>query len=495
VSLKLRLFGLVVVLFAVAITVAGAVLPHLVRGYLVERVDEKLPSVGLAVLARLVNLPQPDRSDLADDAFFLLDGAYVMIVDQQGVVRFEGFLDESDEVLQAPDLAGLADASVEQPITVEGHGSGVTTRYRAARIDPPLPDEFGDLPIRPEELGDLDDLAVIAALPLTDAEATIDRIVAVELALGASLLAVLAVATWWVVGVGLRPLTRMEEVAKSLTSAGFESGRPVGRIEHPSTRTEIGQLGATLNELLDEIDDALTRRAATEDRLRRFVADASHELRTPLTSIRGYAQLLLRHEQDPTLIASHLHRIDSESARMSALVDDLLNLARIDDGTRLHVESLDVTALLRNVAADARAVDPQRTITVTGPSTVLASANRSALEQMLVNLVANARLHTPAGTSIELGASVIDPMSVAIDVVDHGPGIAHEFRGSVFERFARLDAARARSTGGTGLGLSIVATLAEHQGGTVDIRDTPGGGATFTITLPSTMVDVVSPTT
>jgi two-component system OmpR family sensor kinase len=275
----------------------------------------------------------------------------------------------------------------------------------------------------------------------------------------------------------------MEATAESIRTGGFDADGRTHRISHPSTRTELGQLGATLNAMLDSIDDAFARQGASEARLRRFVADASHELRTPLTSIRGYAQLAGRQDDDPDGRRAGLARIESESVRMTRLVEDLLLLARMDEQPAVRAEQVELTELVTALAADAQAAEPERRVRVRAAAAVVVEADRAALSQAVLNLLANARAHTPAGTPIEVAVHV-DAGEARIDVVDHGPGIPDGAKAQVFDRFARLDPARQRGAGGAGLGLAIVASIAAAHGGRVVVDDTPGGGATFSIVLP-----------
>jgi two-component system OmpR family sensor kinase len=214
------------------------------------------------------------------------------------------------------------------------------------------------------------------------------------------------------------------------------------------------------------------------------VADASHELRTPLTSIRGYAQLAGRQDDDPVARRSGLARIESESVRMTRLVEDLLLLARMDEQPEARTEPVELGALVLDLAGDVQAADPERRVRVDAAAAVVVDADRAGLSQAVLNLLANARAHTPAGSPIEVAVRA-DADEVRIDVIDHGPGIPHHAKSQVFDRFTRLDHGRHRGAGGAGLGLAIVASIAAAHGGHVQVDDTPGGGATFSIVLPS----------
>jgi two-component system, OmpR family, sensor kinase len=251
-------------------------------------------------------------------------------------------------------------------------------------------------------------------------------------------------------------------------------------------------LTRALNAMLGQIEHAFARQReseqaarASEDRMRRFVADASHELRTPLTSIRGFAELYRQGAvREPREVTRLLRRVEDEATRMGLLVDDLLLLARLDQERPLSFAPVDLLTVVGDVVHDARAVTPDRTIGLTideGPPIVLGDEQR--LHQVVQNLVVNAVRHTPAGTDVQVHLATLDGHAV-VSVIDHGPGLDPQARERVFERFYRVDSSRARDAGGSGLGLSIVAALVAAHGGRVAVEDTPGGGATFRIELP-----------
>jgi two-component system OmpR family sensor kinase len=260
------------------------------------------------------------------------------------------------------------------------------------------------------------------------------------------------------------------------------------RVERIDERTEIGALGQALNKMLTRIESAFAERKASEDRLRRFVADASHELRTPLTSIRGYAELFRRGAADrPEDLATAMRRIEQESARMGVLVEDLLLLARLDQGRPLDRSPVDLSRLAADAVADARAVSPDSEIVLSNGSPVMVLGDELRLRQVAANLLSNADVHTPPGTVVKVTVDA-DGDRARLVVSDDGPGLPPGMSDSVFERFFRVDKARSRTTGGgAGLGLSIVAAVAEAHGGTVRLengRETGGNGATFVVELP-----------
>ena len=246
----------------------------------------------------------------------------------------------------------------------------------------------------------------------------------------------------------------------------------------------MGRLGLALNSMLDQLETAFGQRAAVEQRLRQFVADASHELRTPLTSMRGYAELVRRNrEMKPEELEASLNRIEAEARRMGVLIDDLLLLARLDQGRPLERAAVDLEALVTDACNDARVSDPGRRVSARVTAPLVVPGDEARLRQVLANLLHNAVVHTPPGTPIEVGLHEEGGCAV-IEVVDHGPGIAAAARGRIFERFHRADPERSRDQGGSGLGLSIVAAVVDAHGGRVRVSETPGGGATFRIELP-----------
>jgi two-component system OmpR family sensor kinase len=324
------------------------------------------------------------------------------------------------------------------------------------------------------------------AIPLAGTDAALHHLLALELLVSGAVLIALALAAWLIIRISLRPLQKMADTAGEIAAGDLSQ-----RVEETDNRTEVGRLGRALNVMLGRIEIAFREREASEARLRRFVADASHELRTPLTSIRGYAELFQHGLADrPADLDTAMRRIDSESTRMAGLVDDLLLLARLDQGRPLEREPVDLTTLVADAAQDARAVDPSRTVTCEAPPECVIIGDEGRLRQLLGNLVSNALAYTPAGSPLEVIAMLEHlhgptRSRAKVLVVDHGDGITPEAAPHVFERFWRSDPARVRAHGGAGLGLSIVAAIADAHGGHVALEDTPGGGATFVVELPT----------
>lgn len=284
---------------------------------------------------------------------------------------------------------------------------------------------------------------------------------------------------WWLVGVGLAPLTRLTHDTRGLGGAG--SG---DRVRVPQPDTEVGELGQAMNTLLDDVDVAFEERAATEARLRLFVADASHELRTPIAAVSAYAELFeLGAEHRPADLRRAMTGIRAESRRMGALTEDLLTLARLDEVGPGSAETVAIDEVVAEAVAAARLLDPDRPIT-TDLAPAVVTGDRIALRQVVDNLLSNVRLHTPAGTLVEVSTAA-GPDSGNVTITDHGPGVDDGDLTTMFDRFWRADRARSRASGGSGLGLAIVAATVTRHRGTVIASHTPGGGLTITVSLPS----------
>jgi two-component system OmpR family sensor kinase len=319
----------------------------------------------------------------------------------------------------------------------------------------------------------------LAAVPLTDVYDTLDRLLLVEGLLIGGVLLALAIVGHFVVRLGLRPLSRME-----VTAGGIAGGELSRRVEQADPKTEVGRLGFALNRMLDRLEEAFAEREASEERLRRFLADASHELRTPLSSIRGYAELFRMGATDEQETGEAMRRIEEEARRMGVLVEDLLALARLDESPALRRHEVDVARMVRDAVADARATAPERTITVESPPSAAVRGDPNQLHQVVANLMRNALTHTPAGTPVEV--SVADESdSVVVRVRDHGPGIPPGAEEYLFDRFWRAEKGRERGRGGAGLGLAIVSEIVAAHKGSIVVRNAGGGGAEFTLRLPA----------
>ena len=334
-----------------------------------------------------------------------------------------------------------------------------------------------------------DDDIHITGLPMRDIKTTVSRLQATEFVVSAIalLLAGLAGGGW--VTLSLRPLGRVTKTARQVTSLSLGSGTVnlPHRVPETDPRTEVGQLGAAFNQMLGHVETALEQREGSEARLRRFVGDASHELRTPLAGIRSYAELAQRSALAvPDEVSHALGRVVSEAERMGLLVDDLLLLARLDAGQPLEQEDVDLSRLVIEVINDARVAGPEHRWLLDLPDEPLAvRGDEHRLHQVVGNLLSNARIHTPAGTSVVLRLTADEPNDkVLLSVIDDGPGIPAELADTVFERFVRADDSRSRASGSTGLGLAIANAVVEAHGGSMTLVPATCG-AELRICLPT----------
>jgi two-component system, OmpR family, sensor kinase len=351
---------------------------------------------------------------------------------------------------------------------------------------------------------------LVVGTDLGNIEATVRRVAYFDIIVGAVIVFVLALVGVAAVRANLRPLDEIEETAEAIADGHLDR-----RVPERDPRTEIGRLGRSLNSMLSQIEAAFHAREESEEaahrseeRMRRFIADAGHELRTPLTAIRGFAEYyrqrggLVSHWDrevqagglTPDDLDRIMQRLEKEAARMGLLVEDLLLLARLDQQRPLARQPIDLLSLAADAVHDARLLAPARTIdlSVQPGAAFLVIGDEPRLRQVIGNLMSNALTHTPDGTPIEvsIGSGTVDPRvpdsppAVTFDVTDHGPGMTADQAHRVFERFYRADQARTRSTGGSGLGLAIVNSLVAAHGGVASVRTAPGRGATFRIALP-----------
>ncbi|RBY83893.1 two-component sensor histidine kinase [Geodermatophilus sp. TF02-6] len=479
-SLRARLLCAFLVPLVGVLAVVGAAATAALYRELLGQVDTQLAAA-------------VDRSARADEA--------------PGAVRRD---DVGPDFLLAPGQGdGTLGARVEDGVVTEaavigtrGQGDPLTDAQVAA-----LAGVAADGVPRTTGLGDLGDYRVVATatddgdvivtgLPLHSAQSALLRLVAVEVAAGLLGLLAAGAAGFLLIGRTLRPLHRVAATASRVAEVPLSSGevRLAERVPAADTdrHTEVGRVGGALNRLLDHVEASVTARQASETRLRQFVADASHELRTPVTSIRGYTELVRRSGRVPDDVDASLRRVESEAVRMSGLVDDLLLLARLDAGRELATGTVDLTALVVDVVSDAHAAGPGHRWRVDLPHAVVTvPGDGGRLHQVLANLLANIRTHTPEGTTATTRLSAEDGEAV-LEVADDGPGIPPDLLGGVFERFARGDSARSRERGSTGLGLAIVQAVVTGHGGRVAVTSVPGR-TVFTVRLPHATVAEFEP--
>ncbi len=344
--------------------------------------------------------------------------------------------------------------------------------------------------------------AVVVGISRDQVAANIGRMLTTIGLLTAGGLILLALATAWTIRAGLAPLRAVADTAERVSKLPLDRGEVTIAERVPAAqadpRTEMGRVGEALNTLLDHVDESLASRQRNEERMRAFVADASHELRTPLASIRGYSELSLRalsQSRAATTIdttEASLERIQAQSLRMTTLVEDLLLLARLDEGQELVYGTVDLTRVAVEAVGDARPAGPDHTwvLEVTDEPVQIAG-DTGRLHQVAANLLANARTHTPEGTTVTVSVAR-DGDDAVLTVHDDGPGIDPALRDELFERFSRADRSRARQTGGTGLGLSIAGAIVDAHGGTISVASAPGD-TTFEVRLPARPLDPAGP--
>lgn len=494
-TLRRRLVVTVVALLLGTTAVLAVTSTLALRTALVDQLDDQL----LAAFERSEGAPRdgdddgyrherPDSDD-APPPFLSLAGQRTgtigMVVDADGTVRQAGYLD-ADATVRTLDTA-QEDALLEVPVGLRPTTTAVPGLGEFRVVAQQLPG--GDV--------------LLTGLSLAEVEATERAFLAVEAVVVVVALLVAAVVAAMVVRRSLRPLDRMAATATRVAELPLHRGEVsiAERLDDADTdpHTEVGQVGAALNRMLGHVEGALAARHASEMQVRQFVADASHELRTPLASIRGYAELVRRSPQGVPPAALHaVGRVEAESVRMSALVEDLLLLARLDAGRPLAREEVDLAGLAVDALADAHAAGPDHRWLLDVPedgAVVLGDAPR--LHQVLANLLSNARAHTPPGTTVEVrvrrepawrglpgSPAPLPTPGVLLEVHDDGPGIPESLQPVLFQRFTRGDSARNRAGGSTGLGLAIADAVVAAHHGVLGVRSEPGS-TTFTVWLPA----------
>ncbi|CAN5184291.1 HAMP domain-containing sensor histidine kinase [soil metagenome] len=379
-----------------------------------------------------------------------------------GVAR--SFTRQGYQELSAATVSRLAEVPVDTPTTISVPGFG---RYRVIVVD--------RLQIQVESSGAFNLGRLVVGLPTEDVDDTVESLLITEVALTGGGVIVIGVAAFALVRRQLRPLRQVAATAHEVAELPLSSGEVglTSRVPSELTdeRTEVGQVGSALNTLLEHVEESLSARHRSEQQVRQFVADASHELRTPLTTIRGYTELARAHP-DETTTATALTKITEESGRMTTLVEDLLLLARLDQGRPLENEPVDLSRLLVEAVDDARVVDSDHQWRIEAPAQeVVVAGDRARLHQVIANLLTNARTYTPAGTVVTVR---VKPDGFVVH--DNGPGFAPELLGRAFERFTRGEESRQRASAetGAGLGLSLVRAIVESHGGSVSLVSVPG---------------------
>ena len=468
-SLRNRLILAAVFLASLAIIASDFAANTALRSYLISQVDNQLFSISSGSLERLdragiapqsefeesrspFRVLQPIRGVPTSTSLTLLDREGNLIGQVGGELAGQNF-----------GVTGLKVSQVERyenkPFTIEGEGRNPDVRALAL--------------VLPTGMG-----SVIAANSLEEVDKTLSQLRFLFFFLGLIAILLTALVSRWIIAISLRPLDKVEETAEAIAAGDLSARLPAAKPD-----TEVGRLTTSLNMMLSRIEQSFSVKVESENKLRRFVADASHELRTPLTAIRGFAELhrqgaVSGEEKTKELIS----RIEGESIRMSSLVEDLLLLARLDQARELDFEPVDLNTLIVEVVASAKAAGPDHPIELHLPQEelfVLGDSRR--IHQVVANLLANARTHTPLGTKINVTARQT-LAEVIIEVADNGPGLSKSDQERIFERFFRADPARVRHSGeGSGLGLSIVDAVMKAHGGYVSVKSELDKGATFTL--------------
>jgi two-component system, OmpR family, sensor kinase len=481
-SLRLRLLVGQVVVLAIVCVGIGAVTEIALYRYLVGQLDTNVHDASQRSV-RIFSEPPMSHWRHHQRPFprpgpgpVFLD-APAQPVGMVGAVRLQGRPTEAGYLTTAGSRAALSDQAKAQldalpidrrPVTRDIDGLG---RYRV--VAAPVRRNGGDV--------------LVTGLPMSTVDATMIRVLLIFAVVTAIAVAAATTAGIVIIRRALAPLRRVAQTATEVVDLPLDRGEvalPVRVLESDANpRTEVGQLGSALNRMLDHIAAALSTRQASETRVRQFVADASHELRTPLAAIRGYTELAQRMGNDTDAVEHAMNRVQSETERMTHLVEDLLLLARLDSGRPLEREAADLSRVAVDAVSDAHVAGPDHQWELDLPEEpVLVCGDAARLHQVVTNLLANARVHTAAGTVVTTRLES-DGTHAALSVVDNGPGIPEHLQSEVFERFARGDTSRSRKGGSTGLGLAIVSAVVKAHDGTITLDSVPGH-TDFTVRLP-----------
>jgi two-component system OmpR family sensor kinase len=473
-TLRFRVLAGLLAVLLVAFAVIGVVTVLALNRFLIGRLDQQLNAAGARYVAAQATT---DRTATGDGDGDLDDGFGDERGQQVGTLGVR---------ISAGRITGFGIVGRVEPPKLPDSDRRILLDVSSRHYGSHDLGVLGDYRLR--SFGAADGERLVVGLPLYPVHQTLVELLAVELAVFAVVLVATVASSGWLVGLSLRPLARVTATAREVAAAPLTDGEPAltSRVPTPNPATEVGQLGLAFNHMLDHVEASLITRRDSEDRLRRFIADASHELRTPVASIRGHAESV-RHGPDelPPSLQQALARIESEASRMGVLVDDLLLLARLDAGRVLAKEPVDLSRISIDAISDARVAGrDHRWVLDLPPEPVTILGDDHRLRELVTNLLTNARVHTPPGTSVRLAlASDADPGEVVLTITDDGPGIPEPAQARVFERFYRADSVRAPQTGSSGLGLAIVEAVARAHGGTVGLASRPGE-TSVTVRLP-----------
>jgi two-component system, OmpR family, sensor kinase len=477
-SLRRRLLAGILALFAVVCLLIGATSALAINQYLVHQLDGQLRAV-----AARAELPhdrrgsegpftpgQPLHTVYGRVVNGAVTEAQILMLTPSANVDYQP---SGPEVTATPLSTRAADILATVPVDGKAHTIALDHQGEYRIVATPAQSGGG---------------VVVTGLPMSDLRNTVWQLIGIEVSIALGGLLVAALASAAIVRLSLRPLSRVAATAAQVAELPLARGDVDLSVRVPDAdtdpRTEVGQMGAALNRMLGHVGDALAIRHASEMRVRQFVADASHELRTPLAAIRGYAELTRRGRDTVAPDIAHaLGRVESESARMTTLVDDLLLLARLDSGRPLDRDPMELSGLVVDAVNDAHAAGREHKWLLDLPDeAVTVPGDTARMHQVLTNLLANARTHTPPGTTVTTSLTVEGDQAV-ISVTDNGPGIPSQLLPDIFERFARGDSSRSRAAGSTGLGLAIVAAVVEAHQGRVEVKSCPGR-TSFMVRLP-----------
>ncbi|NBX23202.1 MAG: sensor histidine kinase [Microbacteriaceae bacterium] len=472
ISLRTKITAVTVLLLTLGLLVSGIGTMAMLKPALIGQLDSEISAVAVD-LTRLLDDSSATTGNSTSPSDY-----YYALYSADGTLLARNWGEKSSALLPrmsstwSPQDTSVANGNV----FVLKSGDGRTTFHAVAA------------PVVFQDFSGLTGSLVVAASTMS-----VDRLMATYLSIflgfGIGVVIVGALLTRFLVTTTFAPLREVEQTAAAIADGDFSQ-----RLQGATPNTEVGRLNRALNIMLGRIDRAFADRNRALSQMQRFIGDASHELRTPLVSVRGYAELYrmgaLPKKSD---IAQAMDRIEKEAIRMGVLVEDLLALARLDESRPLEITDVNLVTLAHDAAMDARAVDPDRQIDVIIPgdagatSELTIQASEDKIRQVMTNLLGNAIRFTPTNTPLEIRLSSTrdeSPQFATISIVDHGDGIAPQIRQKIFERFWRADSSRTRETGGSGLGLAIVASIVDAHRGSIDVSETPGGGATFSVTLP-----------
>ncbi len=479
--LSSRMVVLIIAIVSAALAVVGTLMIGILQRHLIKQVDDQLvASAGqLANTVSNVVLEQGDP-EIPTNYYIRREvkGQETKVI-LTPETQLRAGIPEVGSLLETGQVAATS-TGITLPITVRSSIPGVNWRAVAVPMETSLTGEPAGM--------------VTVALPLVDASDTIMNTGLWFLLAGVGMIITGGIGGYYLVRQSLRPLREIETVAGKIAAGDYSQ-----RIVPQAPATEVGSLSLSLNQMLAQIESSFVAREESDQKVRRFVSDASHELRTPLAAIRGYAELYRMGAVPPQRTSEVFGRIESESGRMSTLVEDLLILARLDEKRPLVLSDIDLVRLGKEAASDLEALDSKRGVKLVGiaqrkpPTSLLVRGDRDQLTQVTLNLLGNIDRYTPAGSPVEIAIGAEGPVGV-IEFRDHGPGLSPEERQRVFERFYRTDTSRARSLGGSGLGLSIVGGIIEAHRGSVELVDTAGGGLTVRVSLPLTERGATTPT-